>query len=117
MRASSSTRASPSSGSTRATRAAAGDVLGDAQVVGGEGRDHGQVGDADDLAVPGQPPETLADRLGDRAADAGIYFVENQKVNAVLGFQRALQGQHDARQLAARGDLAAAGAAARRDWR
>ena len=26
---------------------------------------------------------------GDRAADAGIYFVEEQNVNAVLGFQRA----------------------------
>ena len=53
-----------------------GDMLGDRQVVARQGRDQGQVGDADDLAVLRQAPESLPDRLRDSTTNAGIYFVK-----------------------------------------
>ena len=53
------------------------------------------MGHADDLSVIREPPEPFPDRLRHGAADPRIYFVENPNVNAVLGFQRARESQHD----------------------
>jgi len=73
-------------------------------VAFGQRRDERQVGDADDLTVPGQATEAFPHRLCDGTTDPGIYFVEHQKVNAVTGLQRRLERQHHPRQLASGGD-------------
>ena len=65
---------------------------------------HGEVGDANDLTAPSQPAEALSNRLCHGSADPGIYFIEDQQINAVERIQRHLEGEHDARELAARGD-------------
>src|SRR5262245_2693543 len=70
----------------------------------GERGDHRQVRDAYDLTLPGEPAEALPHRLGDGATDAGIYFVEDQEINAVARVERELERQHHARQLASGGD-------------
>ena len=45
------------------------------------------------------------DRIGHRAADAGVDLVEDQRRRRALGGQHDLERQHEARQLAARGDF------------
>src|SRR6266566_329748 len=77
--------------------------FGDHDVVLGEGRDQRQVGDAEDLAAPAEPAELAADDLGHGAADAGIDLVEDERGAPLLGGGEGLEGEHDARQLAARG--------------
>ena len=53
-------------------------------------------------AKPGEPQ---ADRIGDRAADAGVDLVEHQRRRRAAVGQHHLQRQQETRQLAARGDL------------
>ena len=43
-----------------------------------------EVGDAQHLMMFRQPLESAADRLGDRAADAGVGFIEEQR-HALIG--------------------------------
>src|SRR5688500_7689143 len=100
----------------RCRGAVAADVLLDAEVRGGPGRDLRQVRDAQDLEVPPERGEVLADDLGDAPADAGVHFVEDERhlVEGLLagtsshrpGFpdRHRLQRQHDTRELAAGDD-------------
>ena len=70
----------------------------------GVGRDLGQVGDAQDLVAPGQRPQAAPDRVRAPAADARVDLVEDEGRRVVGLGQDALDGQRDARQLAARRD-------------
>ena len=55
--------------------------------------------------LPGEAREALADRVRDRAADAGVDFVEDEGRRRALVRQHHLEGQHEAGQLAARRHL------------
>ena len=90
--------------------------LRDADVRVGEGGDLRQVRDDDHLPVGGDLLELAPDRLGRAAAQPGVDLVEDVGQDLVGARQRLLDRQHDARQLAARGDLARAAAADRRGW-
>ena len=83
--------------------------------------DLGQVRDADDLVILAEPGQASADRLRDFAADADVDFVEYESRNSSawdtirnaghFGHvprlrEHALEREHDAGELAARGDLA-----------
>ena len=70
------------------------------------GRDLGQVGDAQHLAFAAQGAQFLAHDFGDRAADAGVDFVEDHRRHGIEAQGGHFDGQADARQFAARGDLA-----------
>ena len=63
------------------------------------------MGDQQHLGGFGQPLQPLAHRIGHRAADAAIHFVEHQRGGRRGLRQRHFQRQREARQLAARGDL------------
>src|SRR5438874_3524615 len=78
-------------------------LFGDDDVVLGEGRDQRQVGDTEDLAAAAELAELAADDFGDRAADAGIDLVEDERGTPLVGGGEGLEREHDARQLAARG--------------
>src|SRR5438034_7052412 len=78
-------------------------LFGDDDVVLGEGRDQRQVGDTEDLAAAAELAELAADDFGDRAADAGIDLVEDERGAPLVGGGEGLEREHDARQLAARG--------------
>src|SRR5688572_21880926 len=78
--------------------------LVEAELPFGLAGDDREVGDAQHLADLPEPGETFADGAGDRAADAGVYLIEQEGVHAVLGRDQRLERQHDARGLAARGD-------------
>ena len=67
MRASSATRASPSTGSTCTAVRPRDDSLRTIALMVRERGDHRQVRDAHDLALPGEPAEALSHRLGDGA--------------------------------------------------
>ena len=67
-------------------------------------RDLRAVGDDQHLAALGEPVQPLADRAGDRAADAAVDLVEDHRRRAALLGQRDLEREDEARQLAARGD-------------
>ena len=71
----------------------------------GERGDLGQVGDHDDLAVPGQLREPAADLHRDPPADPGIDLVEDQRLGRLTRRQHDLQREPDPGQLATRGDL------------
>src|SRR5512134_1430123 len=58
--------------------AAAGHRLRDPELSLGERGDDREMRHAEDLANPAEPGETFADRARDGAADAGVYFIENQ---------------------------------------
>ena len=66
--------------------------LGDAELPIGLAGDDREVRDAQDLADAAEPGEPLADGAGDRAADAGVYFIEQQSGNAVLAHGERAQG-------------------------
>ena len=103
MRATSSTRSRPASGSHRDEGAAAADVLGHLPVVIAEARHLRQMGDAQDLAAAREVAQLAAqnDRLD--AADAGVDLVEHQRRAAALAVATdQLQREVDAGQLAAR---------------
>ena len=74
----------------------------------GEGRDLREVGDDDDLAVPGELGEPAPDLHRDPAADAGVDLVEDERAARTVGGQHDLEREPDAGQLAAGGDLAEA---------
>ena len=69
-------------------------------------RDLRLVGHAQDLAGFAERAQLGADRRGNRAADAGIDLVEDHARHLVQAQRGDLDRQRDARQLAARGDLA-----------
>ena len=72
----------------------------------GAGGDLRQVGDREHLHPLAELLHQAADGLGDRAADAGIDLIEDQRAGAaVLLAGGDGDGQRDARELAARGDL------------
>ncbi len=73
-------------------------------MVVGEGRDLGQVGDAQDLLPRGHRLELPAHHLGDPAADAGVHLVEHEREPRGIGAHDGLEPQHDARQLPTGGD-------------
>src|SRR2546428_143285 len=66
--------------------------------------DERQMGDAEYLARAAELRELAADGLRDGAADAGIDLVEDEGGAVLLGGREGLQGEHDPRELAARGD-------------
>ncbi|MNH02019.1 hypothetical protein D3C79_612470 [compost metagenome] len=61
-----------------------------------------QVGHGQYLAALAQPAQQLADDLGGRATDADVHLVEHQRRDARGLRGDHLDGQADARQLAAR---------------
>ena len=63
-----------------------------------------QMGDAEDLMVPGDLPEFLADDLRRRAADPAVHLVEDDRPHRTGPGQDLLQGQHDPGELPAGGD-------------
>ena len=65
-----------------------------------------QVGHAQHLPGPRQGAQLAADDLRHRAADAGVHLVEDHGRHRVRAQRGHLDGQGDARQLAAGGDLA-----------
>ena len=86
----------------------------DVEVVVGEAGDLGKVCDAEYLCLAREPLETLPYLLCHSASDAGVDFVENEGSGKVLielwscranpgagGAYDSLQGQHQARKLAA----------------
>ena len=79
-------------------------ALGDPEVGVGVGGDLGQVGDAQDLVAAGERPQAPPDRVRAPAADARVDLVEDERRRLVGLGQDLLDGQRDARQLAARGD-------------
>ena len=64
-----------------------------------------RMGDDQHLRLPRKPRQPLADRARDRPADAAVDLVEDHRPRASRLGQRDLQRQHEARQLAAAGDL------------
>ncbi len=81
-------------------------LFADLQVMVAEGGDLGQVGDADDLPLAGQFAQLAADDFRHPSADAHIDLVEYQGGNGRAAGADHLDRQADARQFAARGDLA-----------
>src|SRR5437763_15179423 len=65
-----------------------------------------EVRDAQYLVTGGELAELAADDRAESAADVGVDFVEDQDRDTIALRQHALQRQHDARELAAGGDLA-----------
>src|SRR5689334_9645722 len=65
-----------------------------------------QVRDAQDLMELGEAAEFAADDGAKTAADVGVDLVEDEDGDAVALGEDALECEHDARQFAARGDLA-----------
>ncbi len=104
MRAISSCRVSGSSSSTRVTRLPFGEPLGDPPVMRAARRHLRRMGHDQNLQAGAETLQPLADRRGDRAADAAVDLVEDQRRHRRGAGQHQLQRQHEARQLAARGD-------------
>ena len=74
-------------------------VLGgfdDLEVVVGVGSYGGKMGDAEDLAAVAESAHFLADGVGGFAADVGVYFVEDEEGDVVLGGKNGFDGEHDA---------------------
>ena len=80
------------------------DVLAHDELRVGERRDLRQVRDDDDLVAARELGEPAADRGGGRAADTGVDLVEHERLDGVRLAENALEREHDARELAARGD-------------
>jgi len=80
------------------------DLLGGDVMSGGRGGDLGEVGDAKDLALPGNLPHLLSHGAGGLAPDVCIHFIEHQDWDLVLGGQDRFQGEHHAGQFAGGGD-------------
>ncbi|MEY5010483.1 MAG: hypothetical protein RLZZ253_1622 [Verrucomicrobiota bacterium] len=81
-----------------------GEFLGNDELFGGEGRDLGEVADAEDLMSGRDLPHFGANGLSDFATDVGIDFVENEEGDGVLGGERGFDGEHDPGDFAAGGD-------------
>ena len=79
-------------------------ALLDEQMAVAAGGDLRAVGDDEQLRAVRQPVEPLADRAGDRAADAAVDLVEDHRRGAAVLGQRDLEREDEARQLAAAGD-------------
>ncbi len=75
------------------------------QVVVAEGRDLGQVGDADHLTLFAQGAQELADDFGHPAADPHVHLVEDQRGNAGVPGGDDLDGEADPGQFTAGGHL------------
>ena len=65
--------------------------LFDAEVIGRTGGHLRRMGHDEHLALLGQPGEPLADRARDRAADAAIDLVEDQRARAAFLGERDLE--------------------------
>src|SRR5215470_6007425 len=85
-------------------RTAAAHALGDPHVVGSPGGDRRQMRDAEHLAALRGGGQLLRDDGGHAAADAGVDLVEDHRGYTLGAGQDGLEGQHRARELAARGD-------------
>ena len=79
--------------------------LGDAQMSARARRDLRRMGHGQHLHARGEPREALADGVGDRAADARVDLVEDQRRRRAAIGEHDFQRQHEAREFAARGDL------------
>ncbi len=79
-------------------------ALGHPEVRIGECGDLRQVRDAEHLPARAQCLEEPSDRRGDRAADAGVDLVEDERRHFADLAGRDLDGERDPRQLAAGGD-------------
>src|SRR3954469_11447459 len=69
------------------------------------GSDLREMGDAKDLALLAELAHRLANRFGDRAADADVDLVEDERADRRAAGGDELDCEADARELAARGDL------------
>src|SRR5215470_6855050 len=79
-------------------------ALGDPYVMSGAGRDRRQVRDAENLAALRGRGELLGNHRGDPPADARVDLVEDHGRHALGARQDGLEGEHRARELAARRD-------------
>ena len=73
-------------------------------MMGAARRDLRRMGYDENLQAGAEALQPLADRRGDGAADAAVDLVEDQGRHRGGAGEHQLQGQHEARQLAARGD-------------
>ena len=80
------------------------DLFEDDEVGGGGGGDGREVGDAQDLVLPGNRAHFVADGGGGFAADVGIDFVEDEDGDFVFGGEDGLEGEHDSGHFAGGGD-------------
>ena len=69
------------------------------------GRKLGQMGDAEHLLGAGHARQLLRHLLGCPAGHTGVHLVKDQGAHVVILCQHILEGQHDAGQLTAGGDL------------
>ncbi len=81
-------------------------LFGDHQMVIGTCGHLWQVGDSKDLAVHAQLPHQASDGLGNRAANPGVNFVEDQRLDLAQLAGRYGDGQCNPGQFSARRDLA-----------
>ena len=64
----------------------------------------GQMGNAEDLMMPGNLTELLTDNLCRRTADPAVHFVEDDRTDGAGPGQHLFQRQHDAGKFAAGGN-------------
>ena len=76
-------------------------ALHDAEVVGRERGDLGEVGDDDDLRLLGEPREPSADLDRRGAADPGVDLVEDERRHGIAPGDDDLDREHHPRELAA----------------
>src|SRR5262245_28395269 len=79
-------------------------ALFDEEVRGAAGGDLGRMGDDENLAGGGEAVQPLADRAGDRAADAAVDLVKDHRRRPALLRERDLEREDEARQFPARRD-------------
>ena len=104
MRAISSRRSLSSSFRTVVRVPSSAVALFDPVMVRSPRGDLGRMGDDQHLRLPRQPRQPLADRAGNRAADAAVDLVEDHRRRVPRLGKRDLEREDEARQLAPAGD-------------
>ena len=77
----------------------------DEEIAIAAGGDAWRVGDADDLLVLAEGFELVGDGGEHESADTGVYFIENEGLNATGATENGFDGKHDAAHLAAAGNV------------
>ena len=89
----------------RRNRAALGDRFGHGVGVVGKRRDLRQMRNTQHLMLVGQSLEPAPDDLGHSTADPRVHLVENQGRRGFRGRAKGLEGEHEAGELSAGGNL------------
>ena len=80
-------------------------LFGDEIMAVLHGCDLGQVGDAEDLMIFGQPSHAAGDLPGGLSAYTSVDLIKNKGVNIILAGEDCLERKHDPGELASAGDL------------